>query len=464
MEPFLKEKLSHRPRAQGCLPPSPLSQALSHAEAGGPEMARVYAKPFARTFPPGFVWKILGGRKKGHPERRPQDIAEESRVPPFSKEVARDDRSSWDVETAVSAGQGLEAPNHQPECCSLCKGLRDSGLEASFLSKDAADNHNGGRAAEAPLELESWAGHLRHMWQLQCNAQAVTTLHCAGSEAGLGASSEQVCLATALFPVLSPSLPFRDPNTSVTSVAKQQRSGPRSRPARAGDPPLLRSCTGTASASRPSQVFKELGPKSRTRHPPRGWLLLPTCNTPMQGERLLRCSSSSCTALLPEEGFQNRRRLRDLRQLTKTAMELLEQGKPGQSVELLQKCQLEAKGFLSSKHLLVGEIEDHLAQAHVILGKWQEAATHLRRSIRVVEGHYGPSSIEAGQELFKLAQVLFNGRAILEALQAVEKAEAVLLVQLGPQDTQVQELREMRACLKELLKRAPAEATTTAIL
>lgn len=42
-------------------------------------------------------------------------------------------------------------------------------------------------------------------------------------------------------------------------------------------------------------------------------------------------------------------------------------------------------------------------------GKWQEAARHLEKSIQIVEMHHGPSSVEMGHELFKLAQILFNG-------------------------------------------------------
>ncbi|XP_042300206.1 SET and MYND domain-containing protein 4-like, partial [Sceloporus undulatus] len=234
---------------------------------------------------------------------------------------------------------------HSPEfqfLCSLsvaalCKGLRDSGLEASFLRKDMADNHNGGRAAEAPLELEVLGeAMLRHMLQLQCNAQAVTTLRVSGSEAGLVTSSEQVCLATALFPVLSLLNHSCDPNTSV-AFSGQTAEVRASQPIPQGQeilhcygPHKCRMGAKERRKSLRSQYFfecqcpsctEELGPKSRNGASPRkDGFCCPTCNAPMQGERLLRCSSSSCTALLPKEGFQNR--LRDLRQLTKTAMEL----------------------------------------------------------------------------------------------------------------------------------------------
>lgn len=42
-------------------------------------------------------------------------------------------------------------------------------------------------------------------------------------------------------------------------------------------------------------------------------------------------------------------------------------------------------------------------------GDWEKSATHLQKSLQVVEVHHGPSSVEMGHELFKLAQVFFNG-------------------------------------------------------
>lgn len=63
-------------------------------------------------------------------------------------------------------------------------------------------------------------------------------------------------------------------------------------------------------------------------------------------------------------------------------------------------------GSSSRKYLLI-------SHCFVLLvfpsGKWQEAARHLKKSIEIVETHHGPSSVETGQELFKLAQILFNG-------------------------------------------------------
>ncbi|XP_067328256.1 SET and MYND domain-containing protein 4 [Anolis sagrei] len=302
---------------------------------------------------------------------------------------------------------------------------------------------------------------LRHVLQLQCNAQAVTALRVSGCEAV--ARHEEVTLATALFPVLSLLNHSCDPNTSLafdgrTVAVRASRAIPRGQeilhcygPHRCRMKPAERRQRLLAQyffECRCPACTEEAGPESASGS---SLFCCPTCRAPMQGEGpLLCCSSPSCKAALPKEGFQEQ--LRKLRQRMEAAMDLLAQGKADRSVEQLRKCHLEAQRLLSPGHLVAGEIEDHLAQVHATQGNWPEAAAHLRRSIDVVEAHYGAGSIEVGQELFKLAQVLFNGRFVPEALQAAEKAEAALSVQMGPRSPEVQELREMKSCLEELLR------------
>uniref|UniRef100_A0A670YY42 Protein-lysine N-methyltransferase SMYD4 n=1 Tax=Pseudonaja textilis TaxID=8673 RepID=A0A670YY42_PSETE len=286
----------------------------------------------------------------------------------------------------------------------LCRALEDAGLEA-WMAGGAPKSE----AAPSALEVLGEA-MLRHVLQLQCNGQAVTTLRPSGPEDGLVAGSGQMRLATGFFPALSLLNHSCDPNTSVA----------------------FRGCTVEVRALRPIPLGQEL------LHCYGEWV------------GTLRCSGGTCNSLVPEEDFH--RRLLRLQGLAQSAEELLERRKPGESqaLELLQKCRLDAESFLSPAHLRMGEIEDRLARVQAASGRWQEAAGHLRRSIQAVEAHFGPASIEAGQELFKLAQVLFNGCLVPEALQATQRAEAVLWVHLGTESPQLQELRAMRACLEGL--------------
>ncbi|CAM4667561.1 protein-lysine N-methyltransferase SMYD4 isoform X2 [Caretta caretta] len=367
------------------------------------------------------------------------------------------------------------AEKHSPEhkfLCSLsiiaiCKKLLDTDL--TIFSQESCESQSKLKAhvklsAELSPELKILGeAMLRHMLQLQCNAQAVTAIWESESGDSIVADSEEVRLATALFPVTSLLNHSCDPNTSVTF-------------------------SGTAVTVRASQpiprgqeIFHCYGPhRCRMRAAERQQRLLcqyffecqcqacldelgsdvtgivattdifccSSCHASMQGEAVLRCSSGACTLLVGRDYLLHQ--LWDLQLQVKTALGLLQDNQPNQAVELLMRCRMDAENFLSAEHMLVGEIEDHLAQGYATLGKWQEAAKHLQRSIQIVETRHGPSSVETGHELFKLAQVLFNGFAVSEALCTIQRAETVLSVHCGPQNAQVQELQEMRACLLEL--------------
>uniref|UniRef100_A0A8C8SBZ0 Protein-lysine N-methyltransferase SMYD4 n=1 Tax=Pelusios castaneus TaxID=367368 RepID=A0A8C8SBZ0_9SAUR len=364
------------------------------------------------------------------------------------------------------------AAKHSPEhkfLCSLsvvaiCKKL--PGAELPTLSQGSCESqprHMEGSAELSPELMLLGEAMLRHMLQLQCNAQAVTVIR--ESEAGDGtvAESEQVRLATALFPVISLLNHSCNPNTSLT-FSGTTAAVRASRPILRGQE--IFHCYGPhrcrmGAAERQRLLFcqyffecrcqaclDELGLGVREAAATRDVFCCSSCRASMQGEDMLRCSSGVCTLLVGRDCLL--RRLRDLRLQVRTARGFLKKKKSDQAIELLMRCQMDAENFLSAEHVLVGEIEDCLAQSYATLGKWQEAAGHLRRSIQIVEVHHGLSSVEMGHELFKLAQILFNGFAVSEALCTIQSAEKVLSVHCGPQSAEVQELQEMRACLLEL--------------
>lgn len=165
---------------------------------------------------------------------------------------------------------------------------------------------------------------------------------------------------------------------------------------------------------------------------------------------MLSCGSRSCTeSSVSRDHLVSR--LQDLQQQVYMAQKLLRDGKLEEAILQLLGCQEDAENFLSAEHTVVGEIQDGLAQAYAALEDWQKSATHLQKSLQVVEARYGPSSVEIGHELFKLAQVLFNGFAVPEALNAIEKAEEVLLVHFSPESDEIQELQEMKSYILDLL-------------
>ncbi|XP_048374640.1 SET and MYND domain-containing protein 4 isoform X2 [Sphaerodactylus townsendi] len=300
----------------------------------------------------------------------------------------------------------------------LCKRLG----EASPAAPVAGTSTSKSRAGASPELKILGEAMLKHVLQLRCNAQAVVTVRESGSGDKPVASSEQVALAVALFPVLSLLNHSCDPNTSVTFSSSTAEI--RASRAIAEGEEILH-CYGPhkcrmGAAERHKALLEqyffecqcqaclsELGSRARRGASLHRAFRCPDCQAPLQGESMLRCSRGACNVLIPEVDFQLE--LYELQQLSKTAQEMLESGQPDKSLKLLMICKKEAERLLCPEHLMMGEIEDHLAQAYATLGNWQEAARHLRSSIQTAEAHYGPSSIEVGQELFKLAEVLFNG-------------------------------------------------------
>ncbi|NWV12735.1 SMYD4 protein, partial [Ptilonorhynchus violaceus] len=366
------------------------------------------------------------------------------------------------------------SPEHKFLCTlsvvAICKQLQAAGLEAAVLSQESPEQCSKPKTSEKTSdelcpELRTVAeAMLRHMLQLQCNAQAITVMQELGPGDGAVVNKKPVRLATAFFPVLSLLNHSCCPNTSVSfsGTAVTVRA---SQPIPSGQE--VYHCYGPHRcrmrvAERQQQLLRqyffechcracleelESGVKSVVSI--RNSFCCPKCRAQMQGEEdTLCCSNEACAASASRENLSCR--LWDLQQQIKKALELLRVGKADQAIKMLMKCQMDAGNFLSPEHLLMGEMEDHLAQIYATLGKWQEAARHLKKSIEIVEMHHGPASVETGHELFKLAQILFNGFAVSEALSTIQRAEGILSVHFGPQSPQIQELQEMKACLSEL--------------
>lgn len=309
-------------------------------------------------------------------------------------------------------------------------------------------------------DLTVWGvAMLRHMLQLQCNAQAVTAICHSGSNESIVTNSRQVRLATGIFPVVSLLNHSCSPNTSVffsstvATIRAAQRIAKGQEILHCYGPHESRMGVAERRQRLSSQYFFDCSCPAchagtlRAAAAPR-WeaFRCNTCRVLMQGNDVLSCSNESCTKSVSRDQLVSR--LRDLQQQVRMAQKLLRNGKPEQAIQQLLGCREAAESFLSAEHTVLGEIEDGLAQAYATLGDWLQSAAHVQKSLRAVEARHGPSSVEIGHELFKLAQILFNGLAVPEALDAIQKAEKILLVHCGPESAEVQELREMRSCLR----------------
>lgn len=358
-----------------------------------------------------------------------------------------------------------QKPEHKFLCAlsvsALCRQLDTTSLQTLTTGLKSSQP----KAAMVPAlcqELHIWGvAMLRHMLQLQCNAQAITTIQQTESKENVITNSRQVRLATGIFPVVSLLNHSCSPNTSVSfistvaTVRASEQIGKGQEILHCYGPHESRMGVAERQKKLRSQYFFDCNCpacQNEQHRPAAGprWeaFCCSRCRALMQGDDMLSCNNASCTEAVSRDHLVSQ--LQDLQQQVGMAQKLLRNGKLERAIQLLLGCQHDAESFLSAEHSMVGAIEDDLAQAYAALGDWQKSATHLQRSLQVVEVRHGPSSVEMGHELFKLAQIFFNGFAIPEALNTIQKAEKVLLVHYGPWYDEIQELQKMKSYLLDL--------------
>ncbi|XP_030041498.1 protein-lysine N-methyltransferase SMYD4 [Microcaecilia unicolor] len=374
-------------------------------------------------------------------------------------------RSSYRAIFSLQPHSEHQTPEHHFLCgftaAAICRKLQEAGLEAAVQGqKVPAEQCNAATTDEWSAELSDLGvAMLRHMLQLQCNTQGVYIIRATGIGCHVVESREQVRVASALFPVLSLMNHSCDPNISVSFQGR----------------------TAVVRAVKPIKETQEVshcyGPHfSRMRVEERLQLLrsqyffdcqcracleqqesevkcsLPFCcvhcRAPLQGKDVLHCTCAACRFTTDRSHLMFR--LQDIRLRVSRAQELLTAGNTEQAILQLEDCRGEGRSFLSPEHTVLAHIEDCLAQAHAACANWSAAAKHLQCSIQSVEALHGSSSVELGHELFKLAQIFFNGCFLTDAVRTIVRAEHILVLHYGPQHEMVQELQEMKACLAEL--------------
>ncbi|XP_071501066.1 SET and MYND domain-containing protein 4-like [Diadema antillarum] len=108
------------------------------------------------------------------------------------------------------------------------------------------------------------------------------------------------------------------------------------------------------------------------------------------------------------------------------------------------------EGILVPHHMSLATAYDFIGKCHAALGEFHEAGTWLSRSLPIVERVYGSGSVELAHELFKLAQIHFNGKEVQPALSATNRALELFMRHYGNSHEDVIELMEMKACLMSL--------------
>uniref|UniRef100_A0A1A8CE94 Protein-lysine N-methyltransferase SMYD4 n=1 Tax=Nothobranchius kadleci TaxID=1051664 RepID=A0A1A8CE94_NOTKA len=377
-------------------------------------------------------------------------------------------------------------------CRKLSKGVS---FPESWRIREPSSSEEGG--AEGNSELwEVGSAALRHMLQLRCNAQAITSLLDTGAETSLVQSTQEVRVATAIFPTLSLLNHSCNPNTSLvfSTGTTADLCGPdESADIGEGLPEVKREARGvtvTVRAARPIKPQQEIlhcyGPHSSRmvtqerqsllqeqyyflcqceacslQEGQQQWsgtrggrnesgLLCYKCkgalkkNCDNRGD--FTCSLLTCGHCMRSAEVSNN--LQEVRDVLEKAVELMEREMPEEALQLLKRTKGASGLMLGETHPLQGELADATARAYASMGDWKNAAAHLEQSVAATGSQFGEDSIELGRQLFKLAQLHFNSGTRGPALSVIPKARRIFYLHCGPQCPELQELKAMEECLQ----------------
>ncbi|XP_014808732.1 PREDICTED: SET and MYND domain-containing protein 4 isoform X2 [Calidris pugnax] len=243
------------------------------------------------------------------------------------------------------------SPEHKFLCMlsvvAVCKQLQEAGLEGAVFNRESSEKWPKPETCEKTSddlspELKIMAeAMLRHVLQLQCNAQAITVMQESGSGDGAVVNKKPVRLATAFFPVLSllnhsccPNISVSFSGTAATVRASQPIPsgqeifhcyGPHRCRMRVAERQQLLS--QYFFACRCQACLDELESDVKSVVSMRNSFCCPSCQASMQGEDMLCCSNEACAVSVSRESLS--RRLQDLQQQIKKALELLKDRKAG---------------------------------------------------------------------------------------------------------------------------------------
>ncbi|KAG8008005.1 SET and MYND domain-containing protein 4 [Nibea albiflora] len=334
---------------------------------------------------------------------------------------------------------------------------------------------------------------LRHMLQLRCNAQAIVMLQDTGAANSPVQSSMEIRIATAIFPTLSLLNHSCCPNTSLVFSsgtgavpsgsdlsADLSESLADDRSTACGVTVTVRAakviapgqeilhCYGPHSSRMATRERQRLlqeqyyflcqceactlqqedeeGTEGTDCSPHKSGLLCGKCKGSLKKSSEDRFLCSSCGHRVPFSEVNHK--LQEIRDDLEKAVDLMERDRPDEALRLLRRTQCQSELILAETHPLQGELADATARAYATMGDWNNAASHLERSSAAIGSQYGADSIELSRQLFKLAQLHFNGGARGPALSVIPKVRRLLCLHCGPQCPELQELQAMEDCLR----------------
>lgn len=95
---------------------------------------------------------------------------------------------------------------------------------------------------------------------------------------------------------------------------------------------------------------------------------------------------------------------------------------------------------------------DLLAHIRVIANNPGKAIEYLEEGLASLKYVYGKNSVEVGNEMFKLCQLLFNTQQSNRALSMIAKTKKILITCYGEGHEDVLELNEMERCIHNFMR------------
>ncbi|NWH68533.1 SMYD4 protein, partial [Geococcyx californianus] len=176
-------------------------------------------------------WSHGGDKDLHNPEARCKHLSEARDTRAGSRDIpgcndSGQYQSSYQAVFNLLPHTEKHSPQHKFLCVlsvvAICKQLQEADLEAAVLNQESSEKRSKQKACErtsgelSPELMIMAEAMLRHVLQLQCNAQAITVMQESESGDGAVVNKKPVRLATAFFPVLSLLNHSCCPNISVS--------------------------------------------------------------------------------------------------------------------------------------------------------------------------------------------------------------------------------------------------------
>lgn len=130
-----------------------------------------------------------------------------------------------------------------------------------------------------------------------------------------------------------------------------------------------------------------------------------------------------------------------------SACRLLDHGDYENTARTLEHCLLLHERLYCKNHKSIGEVHDMIGKVYALQHQWNLAATHVRKSIAVLEKAYGSHSVQVAREQAKLAQILSNSHESDQCLDLVNKVYPVLALHESEDSVTLRSLLELRRLL-----------------